>query len=146
DTHNSGPALSNDQATVYVAVKSGSTEAYVYLLVLDTTTLATKYKVFLKDPRNGGTSNATLLDDSTASPMVAPDNDVYFGIYPGNTGSRGFLLRFSSDLTVEKTPGGFGWDNTPAIVPATMAPLYTGPSSYLIFTKYNDYTGAGGGS
>ena len=145
DTHNSAPALSNDQATVYVAVKSASTESYGYLLGLDTTTLATKYKVFLKDPRNNNANNATLLDDSTASPMVAPDNDVYFGIYgnPGN-GSRGFLLRFSSDLTVEKPPGGFGWDNTPAVVPATMAPLYTGTSPYLIFTKYNDYAEGGG--
>jgi hypothetical protein len=146
DTHNSAPALSNDQATVYVAVKSATTEAYGYLLGLDTTTLATRFKVFLKDPRNNNASNATLLDDSTASPMVAPDNDVYFGIFADNTGSRGFLLRFSSDLAVEKTPGGFGWDNTAAIVPATMAPLYTGPSSYLIFTKYNDYANAGSGS
>ena len=145
DTHNSGPALANDQATVYVAVKGASTETYGYLLGLDATTLATKYKVFLKDPRNN--NDATLLDDSTASPMVGPDNDVYFGIYanPPN-GSRGFLLHFSSDLTVEKPPGGFGWDNTPAIVPATMVPSYAGPSSYLIFTKYNNYANAGGDS
>ena len=42
DTHNSAPALSSDQATVYVAVKSPSTETYGYLLGLDSTTLATK--------------------------------------------------------------------------------------------------------
>ena len=55
---------------------------------------------------------------------VAPDGDVYFGIFSNpDNGSRGFLLRFSSDLTVEKTPGGFGWDYTAAIVPATMAPF-----------------------
>jgi hypothetical protein len=146
DNHNSAPALSNDQSTLYVVVKAASTDAYGYLLGLDTTTLATKYKVFLKDPRNNNANNATMPDDSTASPMVAPDNDVYFGITADSTGSRGFLLRFSSDLTVEKNPGGFGWDNTPAIVPATMAPLYTGASPYLIFTKYNDYANAGGGS
>ncbi|HEV7509555.1 MAG TPA: Ig-like domain repeat protein [Thermoanaerobaculia bacterium] len=146
DNHNSAPALSNDQATLYVVVKSISSDAYGYLLGLDTTTLATKFKVFLKDPRNNNANNATLTDDSTASPMVAPDNDVYLGILADNSGFRGFLLRFSSNLTVEKTPGGFGWDNTPAIVPATMAPLYTGTSSYLIFTKYNDYANAGAGS
>ncbi|HXB74864.1 MAG TPA: Ig-like domain-containing protein [Candidatus Acidoferrales bacterium] len=147
DTHNSGPALSNDQTTVYAAVKSPSTETYGYLLGLNSTTLATKYKVFLKDPRGNNANNATLLDDSTASPMVGPDNDVYFGIYgnPAN-GSRGFMLHFSGDLTVEKTPGGFGWDNTTGVVPASMVPSYTGTSSYLLFTKYNNYAGAGNDS
>jgi hypothetical protein len=147
DTHNSAPALSNDQTTVYVAVKATSTETYGYLLGLDSTTLATKFKVFLKDPRSNNLNNATILDDSTASPMVGPDGDVYFGIYgnPAN-GSRGFLLHFSGDLTIEKTPGGFGWDNTTAVVPASMVPSYTGTSTYLLFTKYNNYAGAGNDS
>lgn len=147
DTHNAAPALSNDQTTVYVAVKGSNTELYGYLLGLDSTTLATKYKVFLKDPRGNNANNARLLDDSTASPMVGPDNDVYYGIFgnPAN-GSRGFLLHFSSDLTVEKTPGGFGWDNTVAVVPASMVPSYTGTSSYLLFSKYNNYANAGNDS
>jgi len=147
DTHNSAPAISNDGATVYVAVKATSTETYGYLLGLDSTTLATKFKVFLKDPRSNNANNATLLDDSTATPLVGPDNDVYFGIFgnPAN-GSRGFMLHFSGDLTVEKTPGGFGWDNTPGIVPASMVPSYTGASTYLLFSKYNNYAGAGNDS
>jgi uncharacterized repeat protein (TIGR01451 family) len=103
--------------------------------------------VFLKDPRSNNANNAEMIDDSTASPMVGPDGDVYFGIL-GNpfNGSRGFMLHFSSDLTVEHPPGGFGWDNTAAIVPATMVPSYTGTSSYLLFTKYNNYANAGGDS
>ena len=78
--------------------------------------------------------------------MVAPDDDVYIGVL-GNPkdNHRGFLLRFSVDLTVEKTPGAFGWDYTPAVVPATMVPSYTGSSPYLIVSKYNDYTGDDGG-
>jgi hypothetical protein len=140
DVHNLAPALSNDQSTLYVAVKSPSSDYYGYLLGLDSTTLTTKYKVFLKDPRNNNANNAGLLDDGTTSPTIAPDGDVYFGVF-GNpyNGSRGFMLRFSSDLTVEKTPGAFGWDYTPAIVPASMVPSYTGTSSYLIFSKYNNY-------
>ena len=147
DTHNCAPALSNDQSTVYVAVKSSSTESYGYLLGLDATTLATKYKVFLHDPRNNNANNATILDDSTASPMVGPDGDVYFGIYgnPAN-GSRGFMLHFSADLTIEKPAGGFGWDNTVAVVPVSMVPSYTGASSYLLFSKYNNYANAGNDS
>jgi hypothetical protein len=129
--------LSNDETTLYVLAKSSSSQNG-YLLGLDSTTLAPKYRVFLRDPRNGNA--AGILDNGTASPTVAPDNDVYIGVL-GNPGGgfRGWLLRFNSDLTVEKTPGGFGWDYTPALVPASMVPSYQGPSSYLIFAKYNNY-------
>ncbi|PYY20490.1 MAG: hypothetical protein DMG62_23525, partial [Acidobacteria bacterium] len=143
DSHNSAPALSYEETTLYVVVKSSSTQYYGYLLGLDSSTLTTKYKVFLKDPRNG--NNAAILDDSTASPTVAPDGDIYFGIMSNpDNGSRGFLLRFSSELSVQKVPGGFGWDYTAAIVPATMVSSYSGVSSYLIFSKYNNYVSADG--
>jgi len=143
DSHNSAPALSNDESLVYVMAKNNMT-GHGYLLALDSTTLAMRHRVNVKDPRND--KPAAISDDSTASPMVAPDNDVYIGILsnPGN-GSRGFLLRFSGDLSVEKTPGGFGWDYTPAVVPASMVPSYKGSSSYLIFSKYNNYAGFGDG-
>ncbi|MFX8652954.1 hypothetical protein ABTM19_19725, partial [Acinetobacter baumannii] len=71
--HNSAPALSNDESTLYVVAKWANNSYYGYLVALDTTTLATKAKAFLKDPRNNAANNAGLLDDSTASPMVAPD-------------------------------------------------------------------------
>ncbi|HSS22124.1 MAG TPA: Ig-like domain repeat protein [Pyrinomonadaceae bacterium] len=138
NSHNVAPAISNDGTTVYVAVRRASLSTYGYLLGLDTTTLATKYSVFLRDPRN--TNGAQITEDGTSSPMVAPDGDVYFGVRGNpNNGSRGFLLRFSGDLTVTKTPGAFGWDYTPGIVPATSVPSYAGPSTYLLFCKYNDY-------
>src|SRR5262249_49933481 len=77
--HNMAPALSNDQSTLYVGVRSTSTSYDGYLLGLNSTTLATKYNSgVLMDPRNTG--NAGLLDDSTASPMVGPDGDVYSGV------------------------------------------------------------------
>jgi hypothetical protein len=138
DSHNSAPALSNDGTTLYVVVKSFTTASYAYLLGLDSGTLTTKYRVQLKDPRNG--NFATVSDNGTSSAMVAPDGDVYFGILANpNNGSRGFLLRFNAELSVEKTPSGFGWDYTPAIVPASMVPSYSGSSSYLLFSKYNNY-------
>jgi hypothetical protein len=139
DSHNCAPALSNDGATLYVAVK-GSTAYYAYLLGLDSETLATRYSAFLVDPRNG--SPAGVLDDGTASPTIAPDGDVFFGVFgnPDN-GSRGFLLHFSPDLQTHKPPSGFGWDYTAAIVPTNMLPSYTGSSSYLLFSKYNNYAG-----
>jgi len=103
DSHNSAPALSNDESTLYVVVKS-SVAQVSYLLGLNSVTLAQQYRVSLKDPRNG--SPATVTDDSTASPTVAPDNDVYFGILAGG-GFRGFLLRFSGDLATQKLSGAF---------------------------------------
>jgi len=138
DSHNVAPAISNDGKTVYVVAK-GPTAFYAYLVGLDSTTLATKYKVFLEDPRPTN-NTAGELDDGTASPLVGPDGDVYLGVFPekGN-GSRGFMLHFNSSLTVEHAPGAFGWDDTASIVPAAMVPSYTGSSSYLLFTKYNNY-------
>lgn len=137
-SHGSAPVLSNDETTVYVYAKWSTNSNYGYLLGLDATTLATKYQVFLKDPRNG--LNGGLTDFSTASPMIGPDNEVYAPIManPYN-GSRGWLLHFNEDLTVEKTPGAFGWDYTPALIPSSMIPSYTGTSTYLLFAKYNNY-------
>ncbi|HEU0037872.1 MAG TPA: Ig-like domain-containing protein, partial [Verrucomicrobiae bacterium] len=144
DSHNCAPALSHDAGTLYVAVK-GSTANHSYLLGLDSTTLATKYRTRLLDPRNG--NYADVPDNSTASPMIGPDGDVYFGVFANpNNGSRGFLLHFSADLAVQKTPGGFGWDYTAAIVPTNMVPGYTGTSAYLVFGKYNNYAENGDGN
>jgi hypothetical protein len=142
---NCAPALSNDHKTLYIAVSDGDFEGG-YLLALDSRTLATVGKVRLKDveyPSN----DAELPNDGTASPTVGPDGDVYFGVlenpFPYNH-DRGWMLHFNSTLTVEKTPGAFGWDDTPSIVPASAVPSYTGSSAYLILTKYNNYAGVGG--
>jgi hypothetical protein len=142
--HNSAPALSNDQTTLYIAVSSASTNSY--LLGLDSTSLATKYKTVLWDPRYVGSQPASLLDDGTSSPMVGPDGDVYYGVFGNpNNGSRGWLTHFNATLTQAKTVGAFGWDSTPALVPAAMVPGYTGTSSYLVFEKYNNYASQDGG-
>jgi hypothetical protein len=137
DNHNSAPALSNDETTLYVVIKQSANGAG-YLVGLNSTTLATKYQVHLRDPRDGG--EALITDDSTSSATIGPDGDVYFGLFgtPGD-GSRGFLLHFTGDLASEKPPGAFGWDYTCAIVPASMVASYHGSSQYLLFVKYNNY-------
>jgi hypothetical protein len=43
-----------------------------------------------------------------------------------------------------KTPGAFGWDTTASIVPTSEIPTYSGPSNYLLMTKYNNYAETGG--
>ena len=150
--HQTAPALSPDESTLYVVV-ADDTGSTVWLAGLDPATLAVRdaspgvpMRVLLKDPRDGGSNNAIVPDISSASPMVGPDGDVYFGVQgsPFN-GSRGWLLHYSANLQQTKTPGGFGWDTTPAVVPAAAVPSYTGTSAYLVFTKYNDYAGFDGG-
>jgi len=142
--HNCAPALSNDGSTLYIAVSAGNF-ARGYLIALNSSSLSTSAKVALKDPKSG--NDAQLPDDGTASPTVGPDGDVYFGVlenpFPSNH-DRGWLLHFSGNLSQTKTPGAFGWDDTASIVPASTVPTYTGSSSYLLMTKYNNYAGEGG--
>jgi hypothetical protein len=146
---NSAPALSLDAATLYVVVVNAppaGEHPFGYLLALDATTLATKSRVLLTDPK---TANAGWISDNgTSSPAVGPDGDVYYGLLESNTPAhnfRGWLLHFDATLTQTKTPGSFGWDDTPSFVPASMVPTYSGTSSYLVVTKYNNYGGVGTG-
>jgi len=141
---NCAPGLSNDGATVYITVSDGGSG---YLLGLNSATLATKFKVRLKDPLGGG--DAIISDDSSAAPTIGPDGDVFYGVIESNPGGhhgRGWLLHYSADLATVKTPGSFGWDDTVSIVPRDAVPSYTGASPYLLMTKYNNYEGFGGGN
>lgn len=141
---NAAPALSKDGKTLYVAIATpGQTGK---LLALDSTTLATKAKAALLDPASG--QPALLHPDSSASPLVGPDGDVFFGVLETPVprhNDRGWLLHFDATLATLKTPGSFGWDNTASIVPAASIPSYTGRSSYLLMSKYNNYYGLGTG-
>jgi hypothetical protein len=138
---NCAPAISNDGASVYVAVKAQGHGSYSNpkLLQLDSTTLGTVHSAALAGP--SGTF-AYILDDGTSSPMVGPDGDVYYGTWYSNI-ARGFMLHYSSDLQTAKTASAFGWDDTASCVPASCVPSYTGSSSYLILTKYNNYSDSG---
>lgn len=141
---NCAPTLSNDQRTLYFAVSSGY-QSPGYLVSVNSLTLAPVARVRLIDPKSG--SLATLVDDGTATPLVGPDGDVFYGVLENPLGSnnyRGWMLHFDSTLTQTKIPGGFGWDDTGSIVPSSAVPSYQGSSSYLVLTKYNNYADTGG--
>lgn len=141
---NSAPALSADGATLYIAVSNAQQRGY--LLALDSGTLAPTGRVSLLDPKSN--AQARITGDATSSPVIGPDGDVYFGVLEStqsSNNSRGWLLHFNATLTQTRIPGAFGWDNTPSIVPAAAVPQYTGTSTYLLATKYNNYAGAGTG-
>ncbi|MGC9945247.1 MAG: hypothetical protein ABSF64_02525 [Bryobacteraceae bacterium] len=135
--YNCAPGLNWDRTTLYIAV---SNQIGGYLVALNSTTLAPVARVQLKDPKSG--KDASLSDDSSASPTAGPDGDVYYGVLenpPGENGGRGWMLHFNAALSETKTPGAFGWDDTASVVPASMVTSYTGTSSYLLMTKYNSY-------
>jgi hypothetical protein len=116
------------------------------LLALDARTLATRAAVELRDPATGAL--AWVSDNGSASPSVAPDGDVYFGVLESNTplhNFRGWLLHYDATLTQVKLPGSFGWDQTVSFAPSSMVPQYAGPSPYLVVSKYNNYYGVGTG-
>jgi hypothetical protein len=142
---NCAPALSHDGKILYVGVNSVDF-GFGYLLALNSRTLQTIAAVRLIDPNSG--LDAEIPDESSATPTVGPDGDVYFGVlenpFPGHN-DRGWLLHFDSTLSQLKTPGSFGWDDTASIVSASLVPSYHGTSKYLVLTKYNNYAGVGTG-
>ena len=133
------PALSKDGRIVYVA--TGTFDfGFGYLVALDSRTLQVINRVRLTDPATG--LDATMTDETSASPTVGPDGDVYYGVlenpFPLHN-NRGWLLHFNSDLSEQKIPGSFGWDDTASIVDASLVASYHGMSKYLLMTKYNNY-------
>lgn len=146
---NSAPALSNDLATLYVAVTTtppAPDHPSGMLVALDAQTLGPRGAIELRDPKTGAL--AWISDNGTASPTVGPDGDVYYGVLESDTPNhnfRGWLLHYDAALRETRTPGAFGWDDTVSNVPASMVPQYAGPSSYLLAAKYNNYAGVGTG-
>jgi len=140
---NCAPAISKDGRILYVGVDDFDF-GYGYLLALDSTTLKTLKAARLIDPWSG--LNATITDESSATPTVGPDGDVYFGVlenpFPSHN-DRGWLLHFDRTLNQQKIPGSFGWDDTASIVDASLVASYHGASSYLLMTKYNNYADFG---
>ena len=144
--YNCAPAISADGSSVYVAVNNNGYLPNGYLCKLNASDLSRQLSVALKDPQDPG-MNAWISDDGTSSPTVGPNGDVFYGVLEGNFPShhaRGWLLHFNANLAA-KIPGSFGWDDTASIVLSSAVPSYTGSSSYLVLTKYNNYIQYGDG-
>jgi len=82
------------------------------------------------DPATNRPGGGRVLDDSSASPVVAPDGTVFYGAYTSYNYSQGHLMHFSaSGAYLGAYP--FGWDTTPAI--------YVHDGTYSLVTKENHY-------
>jgi hypothetical protein len=137
---NCAPALSPNGRTVYITVTSPTGGI---LVGLNANTLKARFHAVLRDPVSG--QPALISTSSSASPVVGPDGDVYFGVVENpflSHDDRGWLLHYNATLTRTKIPGSFGWDNTPSVLPARAVPGYHGASPYLLVSKYNNYLGA----
>ena len=86
------------------------------------------------DPADNEPGSGAVNDNSTASPVVAPDGSIYYGAYSRYNHSQGHLARFSASgefLSGYK----FGWDVTPAI--------WVHDGTFSVITKENRYEGTG---
>ena len=143
---NCAPALSADEQTVYMACR-GASSAPAYLMAISTATMQLSAQRLLVDPVTAQPARVSF--DGTASPMVAPDGRVYFGVLEnpfGTNAARGWLLQFDgTTLAPSGPPAAFGWDDTPSLVPRSAVPSYHGTAPYLLMIKYNYYAGFGDG-
>jgi hypothetical protein len=86
------------------------------------------------DPATNRPGGGRVLDDSSSSPVVAPDRSVFYGAYTSYNYSQGHLMHFSAEgVYLSAYP--FGWDTTPA--------LYAHDGTYSLVTKDNHYDGMG---
>lgn len=82
------------------------------------------------DPETNTRGSGRVNDNSTSSPVIAPDGSVIYGSQTRYNYSQGHLLRYSSTGQFLASYG-FGWDITPAI--------YEHNGTYSIITKENRY-------
>ena len=153
---NVAPAIAND-GTIYTVSRAHFNSRYSYLVALNPD-MTPKWTQSLRDRFNDG-CNVTLpqngapggcrggaftgfdpadntmgagrvIDDSSSSPLIAPDGSVFYGAYTRYNFSQGHLMHFTSTGTyLGAYP--FGWDITPGI--------YAHANNYSIITKENRY-------
>ena len=153
---NVAPAIATD-GTIYTVSRAHFNSRYGYLIALNPD-LTPKWTQSLRDRLNDG-CNVTLpqngapggcragaftgvdpadntmgagrvFDDSSSSPLIAPDGSVFYGAYTRYNYSQGHLMHFTqTGAYLGAYP--FGWDITPGI--------YAHDNTYSIISKENRY-------
>ncbi|HBB89082.1 MAG TPA: hypothetical protein DC047_15865 [Blastocatellia bacterium] len=85
-------------------------------------------------PDTNSLPSGRILDDSSSSPVVAPDGSVFYGSYTRYNYAQGHMLHYGSTGAFLGSFI-FGWDVTPAI--------YSHGITYSLVTKDNHYGGVG---
>ena len=73
-------------------------------MALSAATLMPQNSVLMMDPKTG--TPAEIINDSTASPLVGPDGDVYMGVLDNKGTSRGWMEHYSANLIGDQTGRG----------------------------------------
>ena len=153
---NSAPAIGSD-GTVYTVSRAHFNSRWAYLVALNPD-LTPKWTRSLRDrfndgcnvllPPNGAPGGCRagaqtgvdpsdntagagrVIDDSSSSPLVAPDGSVLYGAYTRYNYTQGHLMHFSAAGDyLGAYP--FGWDETPGV--------FASGNSYTIVSKENHY-------
>ena len=82
------------------------------------------------DPTQNTQGAGIVSDQASASPLVAPDGSILFGVNDAYNYGRGHLLKFSGQGQYLANYN-FGWDTTPAIYPNN--------GTYSVILKDNHY-------
>jgi hypothetical protein len=155
---NVSPAISADGSTLYTVSRAHFRGRAAYLLALNTSDLSLQWSTSMVgllddgcnvllppdgqpdgcsiygatglDPTQNTQGAGIVSDQASASPMVAPDGNIFFGANDGYNYGRGHLLKFSP-AGVYLANYNFGWDSTPAIFPNN--------GTYSVITKDNHY-------
>jgi len=83
-----------------------------------------------RDPGDNTTGAGRVTDDSTSSPVIAPDGSVFYGAYTRYNYSQGHLMHFSATGAYLGAYR-FGWDITPSI--------WSHDLTYSVILKENHY-------
>jgi hypothetical protein len=86
------------------------------------------------DPAQNRPGAGRIVEDGTASPVIAPDGSIFLGTDERYDWAQGHLMKFGPDgRFLAAYP--FGWDVTPAI--------WVHDGTYSVVTKENRYSGLG---
>jgi hypothetical protein len=152
------PAISTDGSTIYFVSRGHFWPRSGYLLAINASDLSLQWSSALQklfsdgcnvllppdgqpggcsifgatgiDPTQNTVGSATVDDRASASPVVAPDGSILFGVNTAYNYGRGHLMKFNSAGHLAATYD-FGWDSTPAIFPNN--------GSYSVIVKDNHY-------
>lgn len=86
------------------------------------------------DPNTNNRPAGRVLDDSSASPTIAPDGSVFIGTYTRYNFAQGHMFHFDKNGNFLNSYL-FGWDATPGIYPHD--------NTYSVIFKENHYGGLG---
>jgi hypothetical protein len=125
---NISPAVSADGKTIYTASVAHFNPSDANFIAVNSN-LTPKWHTSLINLANGQITG-TIIDLSSATPVVLPDGNLLFGVLAPGT-NRGYMLKFNSSGQY-LTSFDFGWDDTPAI--------YIHDGTYSIITKNNFYS------